>query len=101
VSKLPVISGADCVKALGKIGFEIYRQRGSHIVIVQVAGQPNHHSKSQGTRSRHPPRDHSPNRPYGGRIHHVALRTAFGDLGIHPRLRKVTLPTVLYHIGAT
>jgi hypothetical protein len=78
VSKLPVISGADCVKALGKIGFEIYRQRGSHIVIVQVAGLPNHHSKSQGTRSRHPPRDHSPNRPHGGRIHHVALRTAFG-----------------------
>ena len=35
MSKLPVISGADCVKALGKIGFEVYRQRGSHIVIVR------------------------------------------------------------------
>jgi predicted RNA binding protein YcfA (HicA-like mRNA interferase family) len=32
VSKLPVLSGAQCVKALGKIGFEFYRQRGSHIV---------------------------------------------------------------------
>ena len=28
MSKLPVISGADCVKALGKIGFVVYRQRG-------------------------------------------------------------------------
>ena len=35
MSKLPVISGADCVKALGKIGFEVIRQRGSHIVIVR------------------------------------------------------------------
>jgi predicted RNA binding protein YcfA (HicA-like mRNA interferase family) len=35
VSKLPVVSGAECVKALGKIGFEVYRQRGSHIVLVR------------------------------------------------------------------
>ncbi len=35
MSKLPVISGADCVKALRKIGFEVYRQRGSHIVLVR------------------------------------------------------------------
>jgi len=34
LSKLPVVSGAECVKALGKIGFEVYRQRGSHIVLV-------------------------------------------------------------------
>ncbi len=30
MSKLPVVSGAECVKALGKIGFVVYRQRGSH-----------------------------------------------------------------------
>ncbi len=35
MSKLPVLSGADCVKALGRIGFIIYRQRGSHITMVR------------------------------------------------------------------
>lgn len=35
MSKLPVVSGAQCVKALGKIGFELHRQRGSHIVLVR------------------------------------------------------------------
>jgi len=35
VSKLPVVSGAECIKALSKIGFEVYRQRGSHIVRVR------------------------------------------------------------------
>jgi predicted RNA binding protein YcfA (HicA-like mRNA interferase family) len=29
MSKLPVISGAECVKALKKIGFVVNRQRGS------------------------------------------------------------------------
>ncbi len=33
MSKLPVISGHDCVKALGKIGFYFKRQEGSHIVM--------------------------------------------------------------------
>jgi predicted RNA binding protein YcfA (HicA-like mRNA interferase family) len=54
VSKLPVISGADCVKALGKIGFEVYRQRGSHIVVVRKppptqATIPNHKELDRGT----------------------------------------------------
>jgi predicted RNA binding protein YcfA (HicA-like mRNA interferase family) len=54
VSKLPVISGADCVKALGKIGFEVYRQRGSHIVIVPTSPPaqttvPNHKELDRGT----------------------------------------------------
>jgi predicted RNA binding protein YcfA (HicA-like mRNA interferase family) len=35
VSKLPVTSGAECVKALEKVGFVVYRQRGSHIVMVR------------------------------------------------------------------
>ena len=35
MSKLPVISGSDCVKAFNKIGFEVYRQRGSHITMVR------------------------------------------------------------------
>jgi predicted RNA binding protein YcfA (HicA-like mRNA interferase family) len=54
VSKLPVISGADCVRALGKIGFEVYRQRGSHIVIVRKSPPsqttiPNHRELDRGT----------------------------------------------------
>ncbi|NEU74359.1 addiction module toxin, HicA family [Hassallia byssoidea VB512170] len=35
MSKLPVISGAECVKALKKIGFVVDRQRGSHIILVR------------------------------------------------------------------
>jgi len=33
VSKLPRISGRDCVKALAKIGFYQKRQHGSHIIL--------------------------------------------------------------------
>lgn len=31
--KLPVLSGADVVKALERLGFEQRRQRGSHVVL--------------------------------------------------------------------
>lgn len=31
--KLPVISGADAVRALERLGFQVVRQRGSHIVM--------------------------------------------------------------------
>ncbi|MCB0167048.1 MAG: type II toxin-antitoxin system HicA family toxin [Anaerolineae bacterium] len=33
MSKLPRISGRECVRALEKLGFYIRRQRGSHIVL--------------------------------------------------------------------
>jgi len=36
VTKLPVISGAECVKALEKVGFVVQRQRGSHITMVRL-----------------------------------------------------------------
>ena len=54
MSKLPVISGADCVKALSKIGFEVYRQRGSHIVMVRKTPPsqttiPDHKELDRGT----------------------------------------------------
>ncbi len=39
MSRLPVVSGVDCVKALGKIGFSVYRQRGSHITVVRQTRQ--------------------------------------------------------------
>ena len=35
MSKLPVVSGKQCVKILEKLGFVIYRQRGSHITLVR------------------------------------------------------------------
>ena len=31
--KLPVVSGKECCKALGHLGFEDARQRGSHLVM--------------------------------------------------------------------
>lgn len=54
MSKLPVVSGAECVKALEKAGFTVYRQRGSHIVLVrpQPPAQttvPNHRELDRGT----------------------------------------------------
>ncbi len=33
MSKLPIISGSDCIKALGKIGFYPKRREGSHIIL--------------------------------------------------------------------
>ena len=33
MSKLPQISGRECVRALGKTGFYFKRQEGSHIVL--------------------------------------------------------------------
>lgn len=35
MSKLPVVSGAECVKALEKIGFVVNRQRRSHTILVR------------------------------------------------------------------
>jgi len=54
MSKLPVVSGQDCVKALEKIGFYFKRQEGSHIVLrrddpfSQVI-VPNHRELDRGT----------------------------------------------------
>jgi predicted RNA binding protein YcfA (HicA-like mRNA interferase family) len=33
MSKLPTISGRECIKALEKIGFYFKRQEGSHVVM--------------------------------------------------------------------
>jgi predicted RNA binding protein YcfA (HicA-like mRNA interferase family) len=35
MSKLPVISGAECIKVLGKNSFVVNRQRGSHVILVR------------------------------------------------------------------
>lgn len=54
MSKLPIISGAECVKALEKVGFVVYRQRGSHIIMVRQTPPaqttvPNHKELDRGT----------------------------------------------------
>ena len=54
MSKLPVVSGADCIKALTKIGFDVVRQRGSHITLVREDPStqltvPNHKTIAKGT----------------------------------------------------
>jgi predicted RNA binding protein YcfA (HicA-like mRNA interferase family) len=54
VSKLPVISGAECVQALEKIGFVINRQKGSHIILVReeprtTISVPDHNELDRGT----------------------------------------------------
>ena len=54
MSKLPVVSSAECIKALGKVGFVVYRQRGSHITIVRKSPPsqttiPNHKELDRGT----------------------------------------------------
>ncbi len=54
MSKLPSISGKECIKALEKFGFFIKRQEGSHIVMRRnnPFGQlvvPNHKTLDRGT----------------------------------------------------
>ena len=54
MSKMPVVSGHDCVKAIEKAGFYFKRQEGSHIVLrrddpfSQVV-VPNHKELDRGT----------------------------------------------------
>ncbi|MDJ0845318.1 type II toxin-antitoxin system HicA family toxin [Crocosphaera sp.] len=54
MSKLPAISGKECIKALKKIDFLVYRQRGSHITLVRENPStqvtvPNHRTIAKGT----------------------------------------------------
>jgi len=35
LSKLPLLSWREVVKALGKVGFQVERQRGSHLILVK------------------------------------------------------------------
>lgn len=52
--KLPVVSGAEAIKALERLGFSVIRQRGSHIVLRRDSigcVVPNHHELKIGTLS--------------------------------------------------
>lgn len=35
MNKLPVLSGKELVKILQKVGFEVRRQKGSHVILVK------------------------------------------------------------------
>lgn len=52
MTRLPSLSGEQIVKALSKAGFEVLRQRGSHIYLKHVDGRatvvPVHKSESIG-----------------------------------------------------
>lgn len=55
MSHLPRVSGRDVVKALGKVGYDTDRQRGSHIVLRQNVAPhrrltvPDHAEVAKGT----------------------------------------------------
>jgi predicted RNA binding protein YcfA (HicA-like mRNA interferase family) len=54
MSKLPQISGKECIKALGKAGFFVKRQKGSHIILCRdepfsEVVIPNHKTLDKGT----------------------------------------------------
>lgn len=52
--KLPRVSGAEVVRALGRLGFAVVRQRGSHIVLRRGPSGcvvPNHRELKTGTLS--------------------------------------------------
>lgn len=55
MSALPVVSGREVVKALGKIGYVLDRQRGSHMILRQQTPPhrrltvPDHQEVAKGT----------------------------------------------------
>lgn len=55
MAQLPVVSGRDVVKALGKLGYAFDRQRGSHIILRhreqphRRAVVPDHKEVAKGT----------------------------------------------------
>ncbi|MBL1208348.1 type II toxin-antitoxin system HicA family toxin [Geminocystis sp. GBBB08] len=54
MSKLPQISGKECIQTLGKTGFCIKRQKGSHIILCRddpfaEVVVPNHKNLDKGT----------------------------------------------------
>ncbi|CAG0974745.1 hypothetical protein ANRL4_01495 [Anaerolineae bacterium] len=54
MTKLPVVSGQRCVRALKQVGFRVDRQRGSHIILVRddpdsTLSVPNHKELRPGT----------------------------------------------------
>jgi predicted RNA binding protein YcfA (HicA-like mRNA interferase family) len=54
MTRLPAISGRECVRALGKLGFYLKRQEGSHLILRRDAPfaqvvVPDHRELDRGT----------------------------------------------------
>ena len=53
MSKQPVCSGAEAVRAFRKLGYEVDHQTGSHIILRTASGRrltiPNHRELAKGT----------------------------------------------------
>ena len=53
MSHLPVCSGAEAVKAFGRMGYAVDHQTGSHIILRHPSGRrltvPNHRELAKGT----------------------------------------------------
>jgi len=54
VHKVPLLSGREVVKVFRRLGWEIARQRGSHIILVKeghiaTLSVPDHHEVARGT----------------------------------------------------
>ena len=53
MSKLPVCSGADAIRAFREVGYEVDHQTGSHIILRNPSGRrlsvPNHRELAKGT----------------------------------------------------
>lgn len=54
MTRLPVLSGRECVKALQKIGFQAERQKGSHMMLYRESSStpvvvPDHKELDRGT----------------------------------------------------
>ena len=55
MTKLPVVSGTETVRALGRLGYQVDHQTGSHLILRQEAAPhrrvtvPNHRELAKGT----------------------------------------------------
>lgn len=54
MSKLPQVSGKECIQTLGKAGFYVKRQKGSHVILCRddpfaEVVVPNHQNLDKGT----------------------------------------------------
>lgn len=54
MQKLPLLSGRDAVKVFERLGWEVVRQRGSHIILVKeghiaTLSVPDHREVARGT----------------------------------------------------
>ncbi|MGD9552513.1 MAG: type II toxin-antitoxin system HicA family toxin [Candidatus Caldatribacteriota bacterium] len=54
MKKIPLLSGQEVVKIFKRLGWEVVRHRGSHIILVKegniaTLSVPNHHEVARGT----------------------------------------------------